>query len=463
VDLVQLHFKADFKDSLRIIENFLIKNKELKQGTLSNHVQASSVEASQTKRLESYHNIKPFSNDEFLKSRGISNDTLNHPYFKGRIHNSLSENGNHLNTAFPISSEKGLIGFEIRNKDFKSVEDFKNDGFWRSNVDHSKKVSDLVVNESAIDALSHFQLKNDGKKHFNSLSTQDVYLSSAGSVSGRQIQLLSKMLDKGLSRKNDFLENVPKSSYKDIDQVKEQRTGEGKIVRDENGESVKIASIAYNKPQNLVLAMDNDTSGALLTTKILGRLQTKDYFPKGENPALNNSEISPYMNKKTNVGRISWQIDSDNKSEVKNGVEKINKHFEDLNKKFSDKIVEGKPFEINYSCKEKTGQVDVEFTNNNKNWSLVVDSVKKLKFEDSTRLKIDKPLTKDFNDDLRGKLGVDPILKKRYDLAHSAHEFQMKRQDSKELSKSPGEKKDLSIEEQISRVMDKPSKKGISL
>lgn len=457
VDLVQLHFKADFKDSIRIIENFIYKNNELKEKALPFHLSGTAVgQASEVKRLENYYNIRPLSDTSYLNSRGISDETLKSTTFRGRIHNALSDDKKHVNTAFPISSENGLIGFEVRNTDFKSVLDHKNDGLWRSNVDHEKPIKELSVTESAIDALSQFELKQlQGQQPRT--DAQDVYLSTAGSITGRQIDLLQKMLDKGMSRKAMFLSQVPPDATKDIAHVTSQKDERGRAVLDSNGQVVQVAHVHYNKPEKLSLGFDNDTAGAMLTVKVLGRLQASDFFKvPDKDSALNNSQIVPYRNKITNIGRLSWSVSPTEKSDGQRETQMIVDYFKEKNIQFKDKLSEGEPFSISKipSQEGKPLQVDIEFKNISKTWNLAVEAIHKLKFQDSKKLEIASPVLKDWNEDLKAVKGIDEVLKRRYNVYNSINQFN---NIGKEAPKQQVKNQEP-LTEEISKAMDRPKR-----
>lgn len=471
IDLVQLHFKADFKDTIKIIENFAINNKELKENALEFHVSGSNIsQASTAKRLEEYHNIKPLHNTEFLKSRGIDEETLKHPYFKGNIYNSTSENKEHTNTAFPIRSEKGMIGFEERNTEWKSVIDNKNDGFWISNVSNEKKTKEVFVCESGIDALSKHEIDNieknksgeDKGKSLLEQKEQTVYLSSAGSVTGKQIDLLQTIIDKGLSKKIVKLDEIPEKEYKNISVVTHQTDYNGKtVINETTGKPVEIAHLHYNKPEKLTLAFDSDSSGQLYNAKVMGKLKVSDYFKvKDENCPLKNSEIVPYANKKTNWGQISWNVKNEDANQVDKGVSKIVDHFQKLNKEYKNKITEDVPFNVvvneNESNKNEKS-VDVKFKNITKSWGLAVDSIKELKFQGSEKMQIKTPVLDDWNDDLKAIKGIDPVLKRKFEVYQSVNNFENRNKDV-QVKKGSGDE----ITDEINKMMDKKPK-GIKI
>jgi len=91
------------------------------------------------------------------KERGLSNKIYESDRFKGRI--KLDDRKNVIFGSF--DKEDKLVGFERRNRDFKSFEKGSSKALWASNRGKNDKV--LVISESAIDALSYAQLKNEKK------------------------------------------------------------------------------------------------------------------------------------------------------------------------------------------------------------------------------------------------------------------------------------------------------------
>ncbi|MBU2708716.1 DUF3991 and TOPRIM domain-containing protein [Zooshikella marina] len=115
---------------------------------------------------------------KYLNSRGISNNTINNPRFFGTM-----KVGQYNNILFPHYNEKGLCGFEKKNKNFTGFVEGGEKGLWLSRS-RTGKDNTLVVSESAIDALSHYELKP---------SSYTRYASIGGSMNENQPQLLAKM------------------------------------------------------------------------------------------------------------------------------------------------------------------------------------------------------------------------------------------------------------------------------
>ncbi|ALJ01663.1 hypothetical protein DC20_21635 (plasmid) [Rufibacter tibetensis] len=135
---------------------------------------------------------RELSDRSYLHSRGITDATIDNPAFQGRVFTS-QQNG-HRNTAFPLYNEKGLASVEQKNKDFKSLLELPKDGIWVSHPTQGKgtPIERLVVTESAIDAMSYHQLKHDGKN--------TMYIATAGTVTERQTELIQRIIDKQVPR-----------------------------------------------------------------------------------------------------------------------------------------------------------------------------------------------------------------------------------------------------------------------
>jgi len=431
IDLVQLHMKnADLKSSLRFVENFLINNEKIKQYAAKNHIAASEVDAaSETKRLKEYHNVSDLTDSTFLtKNRGISEDTINAPEFKGTIFNVKSEKGNFQNTAFPINSERGLIGFEVRNEGFKSVLDYKHDGVWTSQIDREKPVTKIVVTESAIDSLSHYQLhnkKSDQPEFVLQENSNNFYVSTAGNVSPRQIQLIDTLVNKGVGQTRQYLDQVPEEKKKDVWYAYDERDYNSKLVIDENtGKPRQIAVVGVNKPAQLSLGFDNDVSGDILAIKFLGKLPASEAYTVQNNDALKNASIHPTQDRRSMFGRVIWEFnDEKNPKNTEDAVFKLAQHIDNLNKTHKDKLSEGIPFQMKTLPVENgKSAVQIEFPNLVKAWDLMVDSVKDVKFNKSEKIVREKALTKDWNDDLRGKMKMDARLERQYNMARKRYD-----------------------------------------
>jgi hypothetical protein len=121
-------------------------------------------------------------NSPYLNTRGIRPETLRAPRFAGTW--GLDARGN---TLFVHTTDAGEItGFEIKNRGFTGFATGGIKSAWQSGALPDDRA--LVVTESAIDALSYFQL------HPERVAAAR-FLSTAGAPSPRQLDLLGRVLD----------------------------------------------------------------------------------------------------------------------------------------------------------------------------------------------------------------------------------------------------------------------------
>lgn len=129
--------------------------------------------------LAAWMRMQPAGKHPYLmRDRKLSATTLGDPRFAGLIR--IDARGN---AVFPHFDRNGLAGYELKNKGFTGFARGGEKAFWHSsNIDHAPRV---VVVESAIDAMSHAQLKRD---------REAAYISTGGSMSDKQHQLLREQL-----------------------------------------------------------------------------------------------------------------------------------------------------------------------------------------------------------------------------------------------------------------------------
>ncbi len=134
--------------------------------------------------------LEPLSDRSFLHKRGISDATLDHPWFKNRIgHYTLK---GHRNWAFPLYQGKTIVGLELRNHEFKgyAAGSSKQSGGWFSSVSELKGAPQaMLITESALDALAYHELFPPSDEE------QRLYLSTGGAYSHGQLQLVQMLLD----------------------------------------------------------------------------------------------------------------------------------------------------------------------------------------------------------------------------------------------------------------------------
>jgi len=158
------------------------------------------------KPLKKFNYIKSALSDlSYLLFRGLNDQTINHAAFKNKVLNNIvfdiEKKIEYINIAFPLLDENNLIiGLEQRNTvynqitkndwDYKNIEGAK--GLWVSNPtigEEGGSIDNLFIFESAIDAMSYHQL-------YNEVGSNNIYVSTAGSFSEKQLNILQKLIYK---------------------------------------------------------------------------------------------------------------------------------------------------------------------------------------------------------------------------------------------------------------------------
>ncbi|MEM7368173.1 MAG: toprim domain-containing protein [Bacteroidota bacterium] len=167
--------------------------------------------------------LKPYTDLTYLLQRGLSEKTLRDPLFDQRIFNTLhigKRGQQFVNTAFPCFNLDGdILGLEVKNANYTghALNSRKSEACWMSRYEQLElPISDCVLTEGAIDALSFHQLfPPQGSR---------IYISSGGMVTEGQMHLIQQLINK-------------------------------------------------LHPQQLILAMDNDLAGMRYNIQLLGRLR----------------------------------------------------------------------------------------------------------------------------------------------------------------------------------------------
>lgn len=179
-------------DYLNIPEH--VRNQYQKMETAGGYLNTGTTdEHTFNKELFKLH---PPGDTEWLNRRGVDTTILQAEPFQGKVYNVQNPiirdgkqvgHSKFVNTGFPYqeSLTGNIVGLEERNFDFKGhgVNSNKHVGVWFSNP--PAKIDQVILVESALDALSHYQLK----KPVNA-----IYFSSGGQLTSEQIQTVNKVL-----------------------------------------------------------------------------------------------------------------------------------------------------------------------------------------------------------------------------------------------------------------------------
>lgn len=128
-----------------------------------------------------YHAASRTPNLRHLNERGLRPETLTHPQFA----DTWRRDPKYGSALFVHRDADGISGFEKKHRNFTGFAGGGEKTFWYSTP--RDPVTRLVVTESAIDALSHYQLQPQ---------TNTRYMSFAGELSPRQVVLLQKAAQK---------------------------------------------------------------------------------------------------------------------------------------------------------------------------------------------------------------------------------------------------------------------------
>jgi len=141
--------------------------------------------------------LKPLTDDTYLRGRGLSPTTINASEFENTAFNRTYFDRNrgkqYTNTVFPIKNEQGTVAIIVRNEGLKMVEGPRGDGIWISNpkvIEPGGRADRLVIAENPIDAMSFHQLKSpvEGEKR--------LYLGTAGNLSSGAPDTVQKLIDR---------------------------------------------------------------------------------------------------------------------------------------------------------------------------------------------------------------------------------------------------------------------------
>lgn len=190
---------GEWKDTIQALQGYL--------GVGAQHVEQnkSQVAAPQTvsptptreQAVVRSFDLKPLNDNGYLKSRGLSSDTINAPEFENAVFNRAYFDRNsgkqYNNTVFPIKNEQGTVALIVRNEKMNKVDGTRGDGLWISNpkvIEPGGKADRIIIAESPIDAMSFHQLKPpaDGEKR--------LYIGTAGNLSTGAPDTLQKLVDR---------------------------------------------------------------------------------------------------------------------------------------------------------------------------------------------------------------------------------------------------------------------------
>lgn len=139
------------------------------------------VEVAKEFDQEKLKQLKPVESIKYLENRGV--DNINH----GRFKNTVFSDERH-NAVFPHKNENGqTVGYAIKNINFNGFSPGGSKTIWKSN--QFKNDNQIVLTESAVDALSYAKLMNkrNPKQMFNTR-----FVSTEGAFSPETQEMIKK-------------------------------------------------------------------------------------------------------------------------------------------------------------------------------------------------------------------------------------------------------------------------------
>lgn len=157
-------------------------------------------EATRSKAMSHFFRLDPFTNTDYLmEKRGLSVDTIGHRAFIGKIFNktfvSKKTGETVINTVFPMESEQGTTAILLKNDSPTGLVNGHTWGerlesIWVSNMPHSHQPKEMLICESPIDALSYHQL-HPPKEPYDRL-----YVATGGQPSSLQPLTVQRLIDR---------------------------------------------------------------------------------------------------------------------------------------------------------------------------------------------------------------------------------------------------------------------------
>lgn len=180
------------------------------------------VERDRAAAAAAFHAATAVPNLRYLNERGLRRETLSHPQFAS----TWRRDPKFGNALFVHRDAAGISGFEKKNRGFTGFATGGEKTFWYSTP--GEPVVRLIVAESAIDALSYFQLNPQR-------STR--YMSFAGEMSTRQVSLLQQATAK-LPKAGEVVLAVDRDAAGDkfVSKLSAALTGLGVAVRRDSPE-----------------------------------------------------------------------------------------------------------------------------------------------------------------------------------------------------------------------------------
>ena len=157
-------------------------------------------EVTRSKAMSHYFRLDPLTNTDYLmEKRGLTVDTIGHRAFIGKIFNkafvSKKTGEMVINTVFPMESEQGITAIMLKNDSPTGLVNGHTWGerlesIWVSNLPKGHQPKEMLICESPIDALSYHQLYPPREPY------DRLYVATGGQPSSLQPLTVQRLIDR---------------------------------------------------------------------------------------------------------------------------------------------------------------------------------------------------------------------------------------------------------------------------
>ena len=229
LEFTQNYLNKDYVEALYYVKSYA--ENDLNLVSFSQIKQAQVTKASTVSK--DHFKFTPLRNTRYLTDRGISSETLQSPMFKDNIGQKefmSKDNKPYSTTVFPMYNKIGgndVVGLEKKSAMFSGSYEGsqKKNAFWKSTP--ISDFPDLVIVESGVDALSHFEL-NKNKNAF--------YIATNGQLSKDRLDVLKEYIE---PRKHRF-KSITSAMDKDLAGIKFNINIVGQINTNKENDELKI-------------------------------------------------------------------------------------------------------------------------------------------------------------------------------------------------------------------------------
>lgn len=313
-------------------------------------------EANRRNAMSHYFRLDPLTNTDYLMNkRGLTVDTIGHRAFIGKIFNKAFTSRKTgelvINTVFPMENEQGTTAILLKNDSPTGLVNGHTWGerlesVWVSNLPKGHQPKQLVICESPIDALSYHQL-HPSKEPYDRL-----YVATGGQPSSLQPLTVQRLIDRV-------------------------------------------------KPEQVILAHDNDNSGIRFNISWAGRLQLP-----GQTTQQTDQRFSVSNHKHSNTLSVDLNLSQLDERQRK-------AHIDAVQQQILTTLNRGYTPDMNQATADAAVQQGTRslLTIHLPNHRPMLTRIERLTIESrglTDKLVIKRPLAKDWNEELQAQLSKLP-------------------------------------------------------